>query len=333
MSARSLNELRREWLGGSVALRTIVNFLHNENLTLKAQALFMDYTEAPQRSVLPSFNPFDVSEGVRAGLWSVPTPKDDFTEVVAGYEAYTDRQLGAVRRPEQIARTLVWKPSSIWFGPRRTQYDWWVPAVQIVALANRFADVDVEVAQGRVCLEAHGKKLLVTPSGCWVPWRERMVKAVFPAQDADIGLLTIPPLITYHPLAAALLKLQAPLYLLWAGNTLVRALQQGKMAPLRMQSLERPSHKFPLRGKRKSKNPRDVMGSLESAREVLEGGTPETLWDIYKTLVPYAVTAAEFREAVCNPFDQGGRVITPVVRERVAALIDSVERTLQGAEM
>lgn len=333
MSVRPLNELRREWLGGSVALRTIVNFLHHEHLTLKAQALFMDYTDAPQRSVLPGFNPFDASDGVRAGLWSVPTPVGDFLDVVHGYEAYADRKLGAVRRPEQIARTLVPKSSSGWFGPRRTQYDWWVPAVQIVALANQLSDGEVEVAQGRVCFEAQGKKLLVMPSGCWVPWRDRMVKAVYPAQDADIGLLTTPPLITYHPIATALLKLQAPLYILWAGNTLVRTLQQGKMPPLRMQNLERPSHKYPLRGKRKPKNPRDVMGSLESAREVLEGGTPETLWDIYKTLVPYAVTAAEFREAVCNPFDQGGRVITPAVRERVAALIDSVERTLQGAEM
>ena len=333
MSVRPLNELRREWLGGSAALKTIVNFLHNENLTLRTQALFMDYTETPQRSVLPGFNPFDVSEGVRAGLWSVPTPKDDFSEVVAGYEAYTDRQLGAVRRPEQIARSLVPKPATVWFGPRRTQYDWWVPAVQIVALANRLADVDVEVSQGRVCLEAQGKRLLVTPSGCWVPWRDRMVKAVLPAQDADIGLLTTPPLITYHPFAAALLKLQAPLHVLWAGNTLVRSVQQGKMPPLRLSNLERPTHKFPLRGKRKAKNHRDVMSSLESTKELLDSGTPETLWDIYKSLVPYAVTSAEFRAAVCNPFDQGGRGITPAVRERVAALIDSVERTLQGAEM
>lgn len=341
-----LNEPPSSWHDGEAALQVIRDYVESNGLLRKAQVAFGDARTSPRKTVLPAFHLFSEAEGIRAIDWCVPNVASKLSPelrqgVILGvYEEFVDRRLGEVPNPDKVARSaLPGVKGRKLFGPHRSRWDWWVPAAELVAVMYKTVgrdkdDPKVVVTAGRVALDLGGSRLEVTERGCWSNLSRRsdglgyLKPAAFPAQDADLRNLTVPRVITYSPLAAALQQLEVPPSILWACNSLTRAVSLEKHPPLTIQSLEQP---LKVRTRRKrSRNPADIQGSILMAREALdEGGTVE---EIYRALVPYAVTKEEFIEHVVHPHQRKERKLTEEMRNRVEGLLGALERTGRLAE-
>lgn len=312
------------------ALRHIQKYLLKEKKTLTAQALFKDFSESPSKVTLDGYGPFDRALGVRPELWLIPDCGRDWEDLLCDFEAYVDRPLGKVRRPDIRAREHLHGASwRRYFGEPRKPREWWVPAVKLLALVYRKVGGEVTIkSPGHVVLEHETWKAEVTPTGGWMPWGEKFVPAAWRASDADIAHLRTPMLTTEHPLAAALVSLQAPRSVLWAANTVVRAQESGRFEPLEMVDLEvlKSRPRPPVRKSRVSDS--EAAGAVEVLRDALDFAPDLTVIGAYRALVPHSVTGVEFTEAMGNPFSSGNRPLTKEMRSRLLCLLDRIEERI-----
>lgn len=318
-----------DWSDGMRALKVISKHLHKEGRTLLTKARMLDDPDNASDTVtLPAFTPFSIDNGQWAAAWSVPRTLKDLDEVVAVYEEYADRKLGALRNPCQVARRVFQAATSRkFFGPARRPWDWWRPAAQLVALASQLSKTPAKVQGTRVLLEVGGYRMEVTRRGCYSNFRKRVVDAQIPAEDADISLLTLDALTTAHPLARALAMGMEPTSILWAANAAIRAEAAGRIAPILAHSIEfLPPRSRGRNAKRHSEA--DARGALHACRDTLENGGPGILPELYQHAVPVLMNHREFAEVLASPWNRPGRTIGQASVQRMQDHLDQIERAL-----
>ena len=307
----------------------IQKFLHTRGLTLKAKALFADHVDAPSRVKLPGFDLFDEEAGIKVFDWCVPNTRKDFDDVLVAYEAFADRPLGSFTRPDKEAiAACASTRGRKFFGPISRRWNWWTPAVKLVAVASKVSGAPVEYLKDRVLLEHKGFRMEVTPNGCWSNFRGRIRASDGRAEDVGRDYISVGAWFTKEPLAAALIAVGAPAPVLWACNSLLREVAKEAHPPISMRSLDMEAERAigrPRKGP-KARKPADVLGALAQAREAMDGAQGEGLLDVYRALVPYALTSREFKEAIGNPFCHPGTSVTEATRERVEEVMGTIEK-------
>jgi hypothetical protein len=329
MSARHSRPLRADWVDARAALDVVVSYIRASDKVMAIKEALIDAREAPEEHTLPGYNLFsrDPVTGIDALEWMVPEVRKDLDFILLAYDDFADRPLGKVGCPDRAARK-VWATTSAsrrYFGPSRSRFDWWVPAVKLVALAAKKSGAVPKVHGTHVTLDLGGQKLEVNSSRCWVNYANRFRHAEWPALDADIRHLTQPAMRTRHPLAQALLALDSPVGVQWAASAVIRAVNAGDLPPVTSDIFDKRTYTQPTSRKRKVRDTRGLDFAIASVRDYMQGdaeGVP-TLEGAYRFLRPY-VGAADFAKRVGSPYC-GGRRITRNTANKMAALLNKLE--------
>ena len=315
------------WVSGAQALKSIDLYLQSTGTKLLTQARMFDEPGEENGAItLPGFTPFSIEGGVMAADWCVPRTHRDLEEVLAVYEEYADRKLGVVRAPCLVARRVFKSAHTrAFFGAAVRPYDWWQPAVRLVALVSGISRTPAVVQESRVLLQLEDYKLEVTRRGCYSNFRGRVVTAAIPAEDVGIEHLATPPLITSHPLARVLIG--APESVLWAANAAIRAERAGQVAPITGRHSIFSTPRRRSRGVSRHTNA-DVRGAIWACRDTLEQGGPGNLHELYRQAVPALMGAREFAQVVASPWNAPDRTLGPDTVQRMLERLDLIERRL-----
>lgn len=288
-----------------------------------AKARLLDLKGSPTQVMLPGFTPFTDAGGVRASDWTVPGRITDLDEVLAVYEDYVDRPFGKYNRPDRIARSVAQGPVvERFFGRNRGPLEWWIPAVQLIAIASRLTDTPADVAHMEVKLETDEFKMHVRPDGCWSNTHQRMATTKNFASDACMEELTVDPLVTDHPLAQALVGIALPRPVLMAANAVVRCEIAGaidKVRPIHLEWVPTRRHS----NKRKV-NAVNAAGALTALREEVDLGDA-TFRDLQLIAVPALMTIRMFNQVVGSANLAPDRRLSPMVAARLTEYLDLME--------
>lgn len=318
-----------DWVDGKRALGAVAKALSDRGLTLATQASLLDQPDNPQTVMLPGFAVFDHAGGLRALDWCLPRTRLDRDEILGIYEEYVDRPLGRVPVPDRVARGVFsGKSADTVFGERRSPAQWWLPAAQLIAVASAKTKIAAKYTEDTVSLDLGDYQMSVTPEGCWSNFRGRLKTAADLPDDANIGALRVPLLMTKHPLAGALAAHSMPVGVLWAANCAIRAESAGRIPKIRAAHLG-VLRKSRGRGPRRLKaSVADVVGAISASREMLDGPEYATLRDLYKVAVPTLMTVTDFTDLLADPWGRSaleGKPIGSGVRARMHEFLDVKE--------
>jgi hypothetical protein len=315
------SKLRRPDHGsGDRALKILGDILMKEGLD---EAVRSAIAGAPAREVtLPGFDLF--TQGARSPFeWCVPKPRDE-EHLINVYEEYVDRKLGKVDRPDTVARRLYANrvTARAYFGERRAASDWYVPAAKLVAASQHF-DCTVERRGLTLTAFVSGYTLMVSPRGCHSNLRGASEAAQVVATDIGGAELSVPEISTRHPLAAALVQVEAPDCALWAANTLVR---EEAFHRIDTTTLFKPTARQALSAAKRLNRVEAVRIATLEATEVAEGQAIQPLVALYQAMVPQLCSAQYFKKHFGDPWRHPDRVPQPATRRAWMARIESLAR-------
>lgn len=321
-----------DWVNGGRALRRVSNFVHAQGLAPFSQALLADtHGNANTRILLAGYNVFDSDQTTNAHEWCLPRASGSADFLVGLYEEYVDRPLGTVPAPDRVMRAAWGEGSAdalIGSEYRRAEH-WWLPLAWLMLAIARSRGVPVEVCGTglKVCDPTY--RFEVDFDGCYSNTTGRTRKYATQAQDANLDSLSVPLMVTAHPLAVGLSKLvgesELPLGIQWALNSAIRCEQAGKIPSLGVRALPPPRA-------RKKRNmaarltQSELIASVSFCREILVDPPEASLRALARAAVPSLLSQLDFTALVGAVWDD--RDLTEAQIERFAHFLELKEKNL-----
>lgn len=275
-------------------------------------------------AVLPGFHIFSAGGPRAVHEWAVPRPKGDLQDLVGLWEAFV-HQTEAGAQPGSDVLTPIRQDSLAlpvsarihFFGRgRRSFRDWFLPAVQIIAIAQHlegqatltFRTTHADRIERRTIEEVGmhlGPYFLhAERRGMWSNTDGRLRRPlVGPPTSRSLETLCVRPHGSRHPLAIALMEdEEVPETARQAANVVLRMVHYGEMPDRNLVRLQA--------GRRAPRSGTNLYAAALSAID-----RPGALRNLSEILVPQRLNAATFRELFGNPYREVGPP-RPATKER-----------------
>lgn len=253
--------------------------------------------------------------------WLVPGSKKPVEDLLGVWEDFVDTAMEGRGPPDRIPwRACPGRRDAAlgYLGGPRGPDQWWVPAVQLLAIVAKRAGTEVYRRAGGVWASVGDYQVGVAPDGCYSNKARGIRKAVFPATDGDSEELLVQPLETAHPIANLVVGHWATPESARALNSLLRdgyVFKVSDFAP--------PRRGNPRPVGRRPKDIADVVNALNALRCDLEMGAP--IGELYRVAVPYAMTARQFRAVVGHEVRYPAGRLREKTRQKVLDWLDRRE--------
>lgn len=326
-----------DWVDGTRALKIVSSFVDSQGSTFLTQARLSDTPDkandnAPGKILLAGFTAFDSHDNVNVYDWCLPRASIAYDDLVGLYEEYVDRPLGTMACPERVLRS-AWPPgrSEALFGitPRPAAH-WWTPMAWLILALARSRGGTVDVNETWLKLQQTGCSFEVDFNYCYSNSTGKFRKYANPAEDAGVDGLTVPLLITSHPLALAVDQLaegNLPTSVQWALNTAIRCEADGKIPRIGRNDLVKSAG--PVKRNRAARlTDADLIAAVRLCREILADPDEDSLYGIYKVAVPALLSRADFVVVVGKGAGQTFKPLTDEQIESFAHFLELKEKNL-----